>query len=123
MVWRWVRAVPWVSPFATPQKPARTINVASSFRRAAGRSRESRTARPKTGLTARIESCETPRRVLAAQIIARVRNTLDVGIPLRRLFDEPTIAGLAKAIEAERLLGVRTPRGSGSPGVWPPGPG
>ncbi len=36
--------------------------------------------------------------LLATQVIARVRSTFDYELPLRRLFETPTIAGLADAI-------------------------
>ena len=38
--------------------------------------------------------------LLAMQIIAKVSNTLDVYLPLHRLFDTPTIAGLALNVES-----------------------
>ena len=37
--------------------------------------------------------------LLAAQIIHRINQTFDVGLPMRVIFDEPTIAGLALSIE------------------------
>ena len=41
--------------------------------------------------------------LLAVQIIARVRDRFEVEIPLRVLFDEPTVEGMALAV-AELLL-------------------
>ncbi|WP_413465005.1 amino acid adenylation domain-containing protein [Aerosakkonema funiforme] len=40
--------------------------------------------------------------LLAIQIISRVRETYQVELPLRCLFDEPTVAGLAQQIEIAR---------------------
>ncbi|HYK43323.1 MAG TPA: amino acid adenylation domain-containing protein [Thermoanaerobaculia bacterium] len=40
--------------------------------------------------------------LLATQVLARVRADLRVDVPLRAIFEEPTLAGLAKRIEAER---------------------
>jgi len=37
--------------------------------------------------------------LMAAQVIARIQETFQIDLPLRRLFEHPTIAGLAKAIE------------------------
>jgi acyl carrier protein len=36
--------------------------------------------------------------LLATQLLARVRSTFDVAVPLRRLFEVPTVAALAQAI-------------------------
>ncbi|HEX4496909.1 MAG TPA: amino acid adenylation domain-containing protein [Thermoanaerobaculia bacterium] len=39
--------------------------------------------------------------LLATQVLARVRQTLEVDLPLRTLFRTPTISGLAQAVEEE----------------------
>src|SRR5206468_3534247 len=43
--------------------------------------------------------------LLATQVIARLHKALQIEIPLRNLFEAPTVAGLAEKIEEERLSG------------------
>jgi acyl carrier protein len=40
--------------------------------------------------------------LVASQIVMRVRHAFDVEMPMTRLFEEPTIAGLARAVIEER---------------------
>jgi len=49
--------------------------------------------------------------LLATQVISRIRRVLDVDLPLRVIFDTPTVRGIAVQIEASRLPGgaVATP--------------
>jgi len=43
--------------------------------------------------------------LLATQVVSRVRDAFQVEIPLRRLFEEPTVASLAESIDVARRAG------------------
>jgi len=40
--------------------------------------------------------------LMAAQLVARVTDSMQVGLPIRRLFDSPTVAGIAEHVETLR---------------------
>ena len=46
--------------------------------------------------------------LLATQAISRIREACALDIPLRRLFEVPTVAGLAESIAAARQTGQNT---------------
>jgi amino acid adenylation domain-containing protein len=45
----------------------------------------------------------------ATQVVARIREVFGVGVPLRALFEDPTVAELATRVEAARRAGVPAP--------------
>ena len=47
--------------------------------------------------------------LLGLQVVARVRRRFEVELPVRAVFEEPTIAGLARAIEKAEAEGLKTP--------------
>jgi amino acid adenylation domain-containing protein len=47
--------------------------------------------------------------LLAAQVMSRLRDTLQIELPLRSLFDTPTIAGLAELAEGQTQIAMPAP--------------
>src|SRR6185436_15227470 len=60
---------------------------------------------------------------LATQVVSRLRSVFGVEIPLRKIFESPTVAGLAREVETARAAGqgletppiVRVPRDGSLP--------
>jgi amino acid adenylation domain-containing protein len=55
--------------------------------------------------------------LLATQVVLRLREALAIDLPLRALFEAPTVAGLARAVEAAAALVPVTPASGPSPGA------
>ncbi len=45
--------------------------------------------------------------LMAMQVVARIRRVFDVEVPIRSLFEDPTIKGLANEVEEARAKGIR----------------
>src|SRR5262249_45871915 len=59
--------------------------------------------------------------LLITQVASRARAAFGVELPIRRLFEQPTLEGLAREVEAEGARGGGGPRPpGGAPGPRPP---
>jgi len=52
--------------------------------------------------------------LLATQVISRIRSAFRIEMPLRSIFERPTVAGLAERIEVLRILGLAREDGPGA---------
>ena len=43
---------------------------------------------------------------MAMQMVSRLRETFELDLPLRQLFESPTIAGVAELVRIARLAGL-----------------
>jgi len=60
--------------------------------------------------------------LLATQVISRLRDRLGIELPVRALFEEPTVAGLAGRLQAARQAGAGEAVGGAQPLSLPPQP-